>query len=344
MIDKSDKGIRKMCMKPLVSIIIPVYNAQKYIYRCLESVRNQTYQNFECILVNDGSIDQSEKIICEFIVDDRRFKYIYQKNQGPSVARNRGIKVAEGKYLVFVDSDDYILEDYLYQLIAKIDLGYDLVCCGYTDISENGEILWNDFICESFSKDSLISCIIHGTGGVLWGKIFKTTIVRENKIYLDRKLFMCEDLIFVLEYVKYVNEWACINNNLYIYNRLNKASISNNIDERYIENYEIFFERQYTLLQNLEIDKKRIEDLLKNRIEHTLVFIFENSKDYEAIRRNLHDKQILQKAFERLVDVNFELRLAIEKKDLLLKIYSYLKKRIHFWGHKIKLGVRRIKL
>ena len=70
----------------------------------------------------------------------------------------------------------------------------------------------------------------------------------------------------------------------------------------------------------------------------------QNSKDYEAIRRNLHDKQILQKAFERLVDVNFELRLAIEKKDLLLKIYSYLKKRIHFWGHKIKLGVRRIKL
>ena len=93
---------------PLVSIIVPVYNVANYIGECLDSLLNQTYRNIEIILINDGSSDESEKICKEYLVNDPRIKYVYQDNAGLSMARNRGIDLATGEYLTFVDSDDYI--------------------------------------------------------------------------------------------------------------------------------------------------------------------------------------------------------------------------------------------
>ena len=96
---------------PLISVIIPVYNVEKYLRRCLDSVIAQTYQNLEIICVDDGSIDDSGKICDQYAVRDARIKVIHQENQGLSAARNRGLDAAEGEYIAFVDSDDYILED-----------------------------------------------------------------------------------------------------------------------------------------------------------------------------------------------------------------------------------------
>ncbi len=113
---------------PLISVIIPVYNVEKYLRRCLDSVIAQTYQNLEIICVDDGSVDESGKICDQYAVRDARIKVIHQENQGVSAARNRGLDAAEGEYIAFVDSDDYILEDMYKKMLDKL-LNYNVDLC-----------------------------------------------------------------------------------------------------------------------------------------------------------------------------------------------------------------------
>lgn len=113
---------------PLISVIIPVYNVEKYLHRCLDSVIAQTYQNLEIICVDDGSVDESGKICDQYAVRDARIKVIHQENQGLSAARNRGLDAAEGEYIAFVDSDDYILEDMYKKMLDKL-LNYNVDLC-----------------------------------------------------------------------------------------------------------------------------------------------------------------------------------------------------------------------
>ena len=113
---------------PLISVIIPVYNVEKYLHRCLDSVIAQTYQNLEIICVDDGSIDESGRICDQYAVRDARIKVIHQENQGLSAARNRGLDAAEGEYIAFVDSDDYILEDMYKKMLDKL-LNYSVDLC-----------------------------------------------------------------------------------------------------------------------------------------------------------------------------------------------------------------------
>ena len=113
---------------PLISVIIPVYNVEKYLRRCLDSVIAQTYQKLEIICVDDGSIDDSGKICDQYAVRDARIKVIHQENQGLSAARNRGLDAAEGEYIAFVDSDDYILEDMYKKMLDKL-LNYNVDLC-----------------------------------------------------------------------------------------------------------------------------------------------------------------------------------------------------------------------
>lgn len=104
----------------LVSIIVPVYNTEEYIRQCLDSILNQTYQNFECLLINDGSSDNSADICREFVAKDTRFRYFEKENGGVSSARNLGIERSEGAYITFVDSDDWVDSDYLEVLYSAI--------------------------------------------------------------------------------------------------------------------------------------------------------------------------------------------------------------------------------
>ena len=115
-------------MTPLISVIIPVYNVEKYLRRCLDSVIVQTYRNLEIICVDDGSVDESGKICDQYAVRDARIKVIHQENQGLSAARNRGLDAADGEYIAFVDIDDYILEDMYKKMLDKL-LNYNVDLC-----------------------------------------------------------------------------------------------------------------------------------------------------------------------------------------------------------------------
>ena len=123
---------------PEISVIIPVYNVEEKIERCLGSLQNQKFSDFEVILINDGSSDRSGKICDEYASMDKRIKVIHQKNQGVSVARNIGISIARGKYITFVDSDDYVSRDFLYSLYSDIvSCNADIAICNYYMVSLN---------------------------------------------------------------------------------------------------------------------------------------------------------------------------------------------------------------
>lgn len=104
----------------LISIVIPIYNAEKYLEECLNSIKNQTYKNFEVIMVNDGSKDDSETICMNFLRSDSRFRYLKKENAGVSSARNVGLDNVEGDYITFIDADDWVDENYLELLIATV--------------------------------------------------------------------------------------------------------------------------------------------------------------------------------------------------------------------------------
>ena len=135
-----------------ISIIIPVYNSEKFVSRCLDHLLNQTYQNFEIICINDGSKDNSLSILKEYSKKDNRIIVLNQENKGIARTRNIGIKKASGDYIMFVDNDDYMESDYL-ETYAKnaIDGDYDIVIGGYRRIDCNGKIL-NRQILSSKSK------------------------------------------------------------------------------------------------------------------------------------------------------------------------------------------------
>lgn len=143
-----------MDSQELISVIIPIYNVEKYLKKCIDSIINQTYKNLEIILVDDGSPDNCGKICDEYAKKDQRIRVIHKKNGGLSDARNAGIDIAKGKYIAFVDSDDYVEKEYIeimYKELKKNNV--KIVQCGINKISDNEEIIDN----YGYLKDELIN-------------------------------------------------------------------------------------------------------------------------------------------------------------------------------------------
>lgn len=172
-------------MNPLISIIVPTYNVEKYIRTCIESILAQTYRNVEVIIVNDGSTDQSLAVISDLICSHHNVKVINQKNQGLSVARNTGIDVATGKYITFVDADDKIMPGFvssLYQIADKT--GADIVRGSFRDFNGNIPKGWvPDFNvptnCGTIVLDQFLSSNI---SFVVWSSIYRLDFINSNHI------------------------------------------------------------------------------------------------------------------------------------------------------------------
>ena len=160
-----------------ISVIIPVYNGENYINRCLFSLEKQTFKDFELIIINDGSQDKTEKLIDDFIRrSSLNVSYIAQKNSGQAAARNRGLEKAKGNYIAFIDSDDYVARDYLERLYyAALDNGSEMVVCGYRQIDENGKVLRHVRLTENKTEP-------YGPAGmfVVWSKLFSRKFLVEN--------------------------------------------------------------------------------------------------------------------------------------------------------------------
>ena len=221
---------------PDISVIVPVYNVEKYIHRCIDSILAQTFTDFELILVDDGSTDSSGKICDEYSAKDNRVFVIHKENGGVSSARNSGLSKAQGQYVAFVDSDDFVDKHYLEKLLS---IKAELCICGarYLDEAEKflGVALKTDNKIEKVTEKCILNWYEQGALYSVWGRIFMLSIIKEYDLLFDVNTTRGEDTIFMFNYVERCSEVGFISDELYNYvkyglegsssGRLNKKNV-----------------------------------------------------------------------------------------------------------------------
>ena len=197
---------------PKISVIVPVYNAEKYFHRCIDSILAQTFTNFELLLINDGSKDNSGRICDEYAQKDSRVRVFHKENGGASSARNLGLDNAVGKWIMFVDSDDWVESNYLDQL-CKFETKSDLYLSGHKpyliDIKD-----------ATYKKEEEIKIILNKHifyFSNVWGKLFRSDIIKQNKIVFDKNMNYAEDTVFVFSYLQHIKSIHTIASSGYHY-------------------------------------------------------------------------------------------------------------------------------
>ena len=225
-------------MEDLISIIVPVYNAEKFLKRCVESIIAQSYKNIEIILVNDGSEDKSRELCDEFARKDCRIKVVHKKNEGVSSARNEGINQSKGKYISFVDADDWIERDFLFEMYNKLkQYNVNYVTCGYNRVYENhNDIINNDLTEELISANDYIIKILNVQNG--YGFVHMKLISKDaiEDIRFDTNISVGEDAFFNIKLCKKIDKFLIYNKPLYNY-YFNPNSAVRNYDKNYCNKY-----------------------------------------------------------------------------------------------------------
>lgn len=213
----------------LISIIVPIYNVEAYLEKCIDSILQQTYTNIEVILVNDGSLDNCGQICDQYEKIDNRIKVVHKKNGGLSDARNAGLDIATGTYVVFIDSDDYIEKDLIDQSYKIIDENnLDLVSFDYRKVDEQGEIIeesvlgLEDSIYDlnelGLNKYIIKKIYTYEHGVEAWHKMYKMSIIKDNNLkFTYNDLIFAEDLLFNLSYLVHVKKCATMSQTYYNY-------------------------------------------------------------------------------------------------------------------------------
>lgn len=222
--------MRKFMNAPLITVVVAVYNIEEYLHRCVESILNQTYQNLEIILVDDGSTDRSGKICDEFCYDSR-IKVIHKSNAGLGMARNSGIKTMRGEYVTFVDGDDY-LEDYMIERLYHdlAEANGDTAIGGFVRVSRNKKIVVpNPLRGKALSQPDIIHKILVPMLGYaksddnhlemsVWKSLFSSQIIRDCGIFFhSEREFISEDIIFDFDYYPHARRVVMSGCNGYYY-------------------------------------------------------------------------------------------------------------------------------
>ena len=310
-------------MEDLVSIIIPVYKVEKYLRECVDSVLSQTYKNLEIILVDDGSPDNCPQICDEYANLDTRVKVIHKENGGVSSARNIGLDNATGKYVSFVDSDDFIDKDYMFLMHKNaVETGADMVISGYYEYTggkaiKHGKVKpcvvdvdasdkkFTDFIYSAF-------IISKNNAGAVWNKL----LLRENIIItrFNTDLKVAEDSIFVMNAMFESKRISMMTESLYYY-RQNNASVMHSYKGELLQNQLYLMEEYEKVLSKLQDEKTR-KALLNNLNSWNIsaVFIHELKYRVKGYRQNIQKvrKSELYKYFKlkNLLKIgNFKMRL-----------------------------------
>ncbi len=250
-----------------ISVIIPVYNGEEYIKRCIDSIINQTYDNIQIIVINDGSTDNTKSILEDY----SNIVLINKENEGVSKARNTGLSLATGDYVYFCDADDY-LEKNAFEVLVKEYDNNDLLRFGHYVVNgeEKKEKKNNDDILASVdlsfddNKQMIEYLISNKTEGHLWNYLLKLSVIKDNNLLFDENLFYQEDVIFLLEYFLKVKKIKIISNPFYNY-YVNENSVTKNLDSS-IRNLSSIGALRNKILKILkENNKLYLESLLEQR-------------------------------------------------------------------------------
>ena len=313
-------------MKDLISIIMPAYNCEKTIKQSIDSVLKQNYCDWELLIINDGSTDNTLKIINEY-QEYTKIKVINQKNAGPSSARNKGLEFANGKYITFLDSDDYLDENYIKVLIESID-NNDMVICNYYIFNNNGiyENKINKKNVNIYDKAHYGEMIYKLKNNNLlntnWNKMYKLSIIKNNNLLFDTNYKNGEDIRFNYQYLKYANTVKIISDKLYYY-KINENGLTHSNAENMIDRYIklLSYECDYFYENNLNL--RVIQKLLIKSI-----FIINDidrceKNDYISIYLKLdNNRNNIIKFIKNSLNNKTDVTLRI-----ILKFYNFIRRR-----------------
>lgn len=314
----------------LISFIIPMYNAERHIKQCLESIIMQTVKDYEVILVNDGSTDKTEEICNIYIKQDSRFCLIQQANGGPSAARNRGLSVAHGEWIWFVDADDW-LERNAVEILRE------------TIKQEQADMISFDFIQEEPNNKKIIKNGMYGSVGhkkfckivmeqsfhfgLNWSNIFSKKFLEDNKLCYDETLSLCEDCEFMLRISACVNQVCLIQQTLYHY-RISLTSLSKAYHKDIASRYVTTGKKLYAfVVQNHNNEMEASYDLLMQRmlIWIALYDVFHPSNPMSYITKKKKMNALLQeKIFVRALQRRMKEDMGMAKKITIFCIRHHL--------------------
>lgn len=249
-------------MKDLISVIIPVYNGEKYIARCIDSLLSQDYDNLEVIIVNDGSNDRTADIINKY--NDNRIILVNSSNKGVASARNTGLYNASGKFVIFADSDDWYNKNTISKMMEiQMSINSDLVIFEYSrNLTVDIEYCKSYKVVE-LSQEEALNKVISPDGfyGSVWGKLFRLDLIKQINLHFNNELHVGEDLLFVVEYI--LESKKVYYSNLKVYNYFaNSESILHTLtDETFYKRLDILKTYEYILslnINNTEIINKII--------------------------------------------------------------------------------------
>lgn len=296
-----------------ISVIIPVYNAQTYLEQTLTCLENQSFRDFEVVLVDDGSTDNSGAICDRYAAKDARFKVIHKENGGASTARNCGVANAQGEYIAFIDSDDLVDADFLEQLIRQMEENdTDLVICGYdrfyhddpTDkvdyllgAEEIGVLKTNMDIANLFTvpKTSLSAVAV-------WAKLYRTSIIRQHNVHFPEDIHYEEDCCFNTQYYRYARSAVTIQKNLYHYRQLTqslskvyKTATFDYLINGYKERIALFQELGMTPGARKKLDNIFLMVMINNlkKIVKTKMGYFKKRKAYKSVLAHPESQYVL---------------------------------------------------
>lgn len=305
-------------MNSKISIIVPIYNVEKYLEECIESIINQTYKNIEIILIDDGSTDKSGEICDKYSKKDSRIKTIHQENKGIAETRNVGLKYATGEYIAWVDSDD-IISNNMYEVLLKNMIKEDaqISCCNYKKVKDKSEAFSeNEKEVIEVKNKKLVIDMIRGTiSRVLWGKLFK----RELFNYIKFTNFKVgEDFVAVTTILSEDPKYVVTNGYYYFY-RYREDSATNTMN----------IESRLDLLKSTLLAKKILKE--KNYDDEkwmNYMILYNNLLVHNQIKKIKTAKQLDQSIIKDLIMLLFKLPKNMskdEKKNVLYAIAVILK-------------------
>lgn len=321
----------------LISIVVPIYNVEKWLARCIENiVLGQSFQRFELILVNDGSPDRCGEICENYAKKDNRIKIIYKENGGVSSARNAGIVAANGKYIVFIDPDDLIREDYLsrlYQVAEEHEC--DAVVSGYQTVPNN-QMVTPGFTLKKVmnGKNFILSSVnVHSKNDLCfaWRYIYKLCLIKEKNLRFNEQVFIGEDVIFNLEFLLASERVNAIPDNLYFYTINNPDSL---MRSKYKPKLENSLSVQYKVRKDLSIKyglfnyKYYKQDMAYYYINRILRLLINNLKAAGGIEEANH-------SFRRLINSEM-ISNSLEEIGWLYKCEN-IKEYIYYLALKLKV-------
>lgn len=293
----------------LVSIIVPVFNSEKWLCTCVDSILVQTYSNIEVLLIDDGSTDNSYQIIESYLSIDRRVRAFHIKNGGPSRARNYGLQNARGTYIQFVDSDDVIHPNMTEMLVESLEKSNtDLVMCGYEIICNFDEFVFSNELKGDptiITREQALKNIIstHGYRGFPVNKLYKKKIILEGKLEFDNTIYVCEDLLFLSGYLDRIEVVSIIGDKLYGYIQ-HENSLANSMNIKKLTSLDalrkliiiygrnglteanslyVYTVANFMTYKHEEIIKERFEYLLKELRYHRKEYCFRDN----GVKENL---------------------------------------------------------